>query len=252
MPLSSDEWHHRFLQQARWTSDLRRYLYARAGMQHARRVLEVGCGTGALLAELPELTTGLPVGLDIKVEYLQYARQNASGVQLTQGDALMLPFASQSFDLVFCHYFLLWVSKPIQAVSEMARVSRAGGSVLALAEPDYGGRMDYPEALAPLGQLQADALLDQGADPTLGRRLGEIFHRSGLDQVELGVMGGQWRGTASREEQASEWSMLRADLDKKMSEAELNRLQEIDAHARQGGERVLYVPTFYALGRVAD
>jgi ubiquinone/menaquinone biosynthesis C-methylase UbiE len=43
-------WHNRFLQQAGWTRDLRTYLFAQAGIERARRVLEVGCGTGAVLA----------------------------------------------------------------------------------------------------------------------------------------------------------------------------------------------------------
>jgi cyclopropane fatty-acyl-phospholipid synthase-like methyltransferase len=46
----SVDWHARYLQQARWTRPLREYLYGKAGVDSARRVLEVGCGTGALLA----------------------------------------------------------------------------------------------------------------------------------------------------------------------------------------------------------
>jgi len=56
------EWHKRFVQQAGWTGELRRYLFKRTGLQFARRVLEVGCGTGAILAGLE---TGAAVhGLD--------------------------------------------------------------------------------------------------------------------------------------------------------------------------------------------
>ena len=41
------DWHKRYTQQATWTRDLRSYLFEKAGLANARRVLEVGCGTGA-------------------------------------------------------------------------------------------------------------------------------------------------------------------------------------------------------------
>jgi len=40
------DWHKRYVQQAGWTSELRNYLFKRAGLSGARRVLEVGCGSG--------------------------------------------------------------------------------------------------------------------------------------------------------------------------------------------------------------
>ena len=52
---SGINWHARFLQQAAWTRDLRTYLFERAGLAQAQRVLEVGCGTGAILSELTTL-----------------------------------------------------------------------------------------------------------------------------------------------------------------------------------------------------
>jgi hypothetical protein len=45
------DWHSRYLQQAGWTSKLRGYLFQRAGVDKASRVLEVGCGTGAVLKD---------------------------------------------------------------------------------------------------------------------------------------------------------------------------------------------------------
>ena len=45
-------WHLRYIQQANWTRELREYLFQRTGMATAERVLEVGCGTGAILGEV--------------------------------------------------------------------------------------------------------------------------------------------------------------------------------------------------------
>jgi SAM-dependent methyltransferase len=64
----------------------------------------------------------------------------------SQADRHTLPF-QPVFDVTFCHFLLLWVSNPEKVVAEMGRVTRPGGSVR-LAEPDYGGRIDYPESLS--------------------------------------------------------------------------------------------------------
>src|SRR5512139_319642 len=104
-------WHKRFLQQAGWTRDLRHYLFEQAGLSHARRVLEVGCGTGAILVELMPAVTS--IGLDLEFGRLKEARQHAAGAELVCADALRLPFPSQSFDITCCHYLLLWVGDPL-------------------------------------------------------------------------------------------------------------------------------------------
>jgi hypothetical protein len=121
--------------------------------------------------------------------------------------------------------------------------------VLALAEPDYGARIDYPPALEQIGLWQAAALQQQGADPLIGRQLSSIFHAARLSQIETGVLGGQWQGAPSPAEWQSEWAMLTADLSCNPAWAsELERVKAIDRTAWQSGTRVLFVPTFYALG----
>ena len=45
-------WHSRYLQQAAWTRELRTYVFEQAGISSANRILEVGCGTGAILSGL--------------------------------------------------------------------------------------------------------------------------------------------------------------------------------------------------------
>jgi len=241
------DWHDRFTQQARWTAGLRGYLFERSGLAPGQRLLEVGCGTGALLSSLDGFNLQLH-GLDIDGEFLRQAQRHAPAARLARGDAHRLPYAGDSFDLVCCHFVLLWVRDPGQVVSEMRRMVRPGGWVLALAEPDYGGRVDYPEDLIRLGTLQEAALRRQGAETRLGRRLGALFHASNLREVGTGVLGGQWRQAPSMQEQAQEWAVLQADLGDEITDSEFRRLQQIDNEAWAHGERVLFVPTFYALG----
>ena len=253
MALSPTDWHRRFQQQARWTRDLRHYLFERVGASSLDRILSVGCGTGAILEELSEQDSGKVqrfFGLDINDQFLGLAHENAPRARLTCGDAYHLPYPGASFDLSLCHFLLLWVGNPLQVLAEMRRVTRPGHAILALAEPDYGGRIDYPAELEQLGEWQQAALRRQGADPQIGRQLAGLFSKTGLKEIESGVLGGQWSGPPEREAWDSEWAMLRADLAGSVPAAQLDGMQAEDRRAWQRGERVLYVPTFYAWGRV--
>ena len=253
-PLSPEQWHNRYRQQAGWTQQLRRHLFERLDLNHAMRLLEAGCGTGAVLAEVSAMSAAHSYGLDISFEYLLLARHHAPTARLAAGDAHCLPYASGSFDLVCCHYLLLWVKDPAQVVEELARITRQGGAVMLMAEPDYGGRIDYPQELESLAAWQVKSLHKQGADPLIGRRLAGLLAGAGLSQVEGGVLGGAWTGPPASQDWEMEWQVLRDDLgrlgqDGSTSLVEIDALQELDRQAWQRGERVLFVPTFYAWGR---
>ena len=250
MTLTPQEWHTRFRQQAQWTRSLRDYIFPRIGFDSARRILDLGCGTGALFDEFQSQSAASIVGLDIQRDHLRLASAHRN-VFLTEGDAHQMPCASGVFDITLCHILLLWVHNPVQVLNEMARVTRPGGTVLALAEPDYGGRIDYPPKLAPLGKWQTASLQAQGADPLTGRKLSGYFHQVGLKNVETGVLGGQWSNTPIPEDWRSEWAVLEADFAQTFKFAEnLDVLKKLDAQAWQNGQRVLFVPTFYAVGWV--
>ncbi len=250
MVLSPADWQRRFNQQARWTEEVRRFVYRQIAVSAAQRVLEVGCGSGAITGGLHRATTAHIYGVDINLEYLDLARRSALPTRYCGGDALRLPFAAGSFDVCLCHFLLLWLSDPLAALIEMRRVTRRGGFIAALAEPDYGGRIDYPPELERLGRLQAQSLQAQGADAHCGRRLGAFFSRAGLSDFQIGLPGGHWHVNADADERTLEWAVLRHDLTGYCRAAELDELERIDATARTRGERVLFVPTFYAWGRV--
>ncbi len=91
------------------------------------RALEVGCGTGLILQRVAQRASSA-VGVDISAGMLQ--RAVARGLDVVQGDATALPFADDSFDLVYSFKVLAHVA-PIQpALQEMARVTRPGGHLV--------------------------------------------------------------------------------------------------------------------------
>jgi len=242
-------WHSRYTQQANWTRELREYLFQKTGLKAARRVLEVGCGTGAILSSIH--TNGHPVhGLDIQPASLMEARVYAPHASLTCGDALSLPYPDDCFDITFCHFLLLWVSDPERALHEMKRVTRESGHILALAEPDYSARVDKPAELAVLGRWQTESLQRQGADPSLGGKLAELFYRAGIELVETGAIESQGGGAPTSSERALEWAVLENDLADLVPEGEIQRLKKLEEEAWRRGQRVLHIPTYFAWGRI--
>ena len=243
------DWHARYVQQAGWTSQTRYYLYERSRLKKAHRVLEVGCGTGALLAELPAYSQAEIHGLDISLPNARQADRNAPSSRIVCGDGNNLPYPNHSFDIVFCHFLLLWVETPSALLREMKRVTKPGGNVLALAEPDYSGRIDFPPELEPLGRLQASSLKAQGADPNAGRQLRSWFVSAGIPLIESGIMAGGWSAPPTHEQRELEWAVIESDLAGNLSAQDIRRLKLIDESAWENAVRVLYVPTFYAWGR---
>lgn len=241
------DWHSRYTQQAAWTRDLRAYLFDKAGLVNARRVLEVGCGTGAILRELESRAT--LHGVDLNPAALAECRIHAPNVTLTCANGLALPYPSQTFDIVYCHYFLLWVNNPLQAVLEMKRVTCKHGHILALAEPDYEARVDKPDELKQLGEWQKESLRRQGADPGFGSRLAEIFFQAGIQIHETGPIQSVEKNPTA-EEQEMEWAVIKADLAGSVPDAEIQKMKQVDEEAWGNSKRVLHVPTYFAWGRI--
>lgn len=252
MPRTPAQWHARFRQQAAWTVSTRHYLLIRTRLPANSRVLEVGCGTGAITSWLVEEIGCKVFGLERSLEFLRLAGRTDYQSNYCGGDAMSLPFSNCVFDAVVCHYFLLWTPDPSQILAEMTRVARPGGLVIAFAEPDYAGRIDFPPELANLGQLQAEALRRQGAEPDRGRQLAYLFSQADLRSIETGVMGNQWMAAPNRSEINSEWTTLENDMEGILPTEEMDRLKQINDRAWASGERVLFIPTFFARGVKKD
>jgi ubiquinone/menaquinone biosynthesis C-methylase UbiE len=95
------------------------------------RILELGCGAGQWSRSLAA-EGGQVVGFDLSDAQLGAARRGMGAVAypLVQGAAEQLPFAGESFDLVFCDHGGLTWAPPERAIPEAARILRSGGRLV--------------------------------------------------------------------------------------------------------------------------
>jgi SAM-dependent methyltransferase len=242
-------WHRRYQLQAEWTAPLRAHAYALSELEGASRVLEIGSGTGVISTDLQAHTKGSAFGVEIDPPTARFAARAAPGPFYCAGDGARLPFVSSTFDVVATHFLLLWVRNPLSVLREAVRVVRPGGWLLCLAEPDYGGRVDYPENLANLGRLQTYALQSQGANPYVGRAIRGLLAGAGLTEVTAGVMASEWRAGPDEASLRSEADTMSADLQGLTAPDELEKWRTANEQAWRQGNRVLFVPTFYGFGR---
>jgi len=102
--------------------------------QPGERILDVGCGTGQLTAEIAR-SGATVVGLDKSAEMLAEARKNYPHLAFVLGDAASFQF-SEPFDAVFSNAVLHWVKDAEGAVASIARALRASGRFVA----EFGGK----------------------------------------------------------------------------------------------------------------
>lgn len=125
----------------RWSREVAAPFLAWAKLAPATRVLDVGCGTGALSAAALRAGAREVMGIDTSAHYVaDAARQLPERGGFAVADARSLPVRDAEFDAAVSGLVLNFVAEPDAAVAEMARVVRPGGLV-AFYLWDYAGAM---------------------------------------------------------------------------------------------------------------
>lgn len=189
-----------------WNPDyLTNILLPLLNLKPGSRVLDVGCGSGALTLLLARHHPGVQfVGVDVTASLTTAAQQQAqllglTNVEFQEGDALSLPFADGAFEAAVCQTVLIHLSDPAGAIGEMNRVLKSGGTFMAaeynILFPEMPIMMDrlrptdaQTKELGRLGHLLLSGVRASGqGDWQLGGRVAFLAYKAGLTIVDVRI-----------------------------------------------------------------
>jgi ubiquinone/menaquinone biosynthesis C-methylase UbiE len=149
------------------------------------RVVDVGCGTGALTRELVgRLGVTNVAAVDPSGSFVAAVRERLPGVDVRVATAEQLPYADGDFDAALAQLVVHFMSDPVAGLREMARVLRADGVVAACVwdhAGDHGPLSHFWKAARELDPQVDDESLRAG---TREGHLGELFAAAGLRAIE--------------------------------------------------------------------
>jgi SAM-dependent methyltransferase len=160
-------------------------LIAAAGVQPGWRVLDVGCGPGALTKALAELLGSDHVAaVEPSDVFAEACRSRVPGADVRVAAAESIPFEDDAFDAALSQLVVNFMADAPHGIAEMRRVTRTGG-VVAACVWDYGGEMTmlrafWDSALALDPQATDEATTMRFGSPD---ELGELWRGAGLSDV---------------------------------------------------------------------
>ena len=176
-----------------------RLIVGGTALERGTRLLELGCGVGAVLAVLGQEFPGVRLyGVDIEPKQLAYARGHLerAGVEATliEADATAVPFDDESFDYVWMMWFLEHVPDPLAVIREARRVLVPGGRITAI-EVDYSTTRAEPStpAFEALVQAMVRGMAAAGWSDA-GTQLPGWLEEAGFQEVDPGERPYWWRG----------------------------------------------------------
>jgi ubiquinone/menaquinone biosynthesis C-methylase UbiE len=149
------------------------------------KILDVGCGTGHLLAacdrSLNATVTPSFYGVDLSQYLITNASQRFPSYQFEVADATHLPYPDETFDLVYVAAVLAHVPSGIDILKEMLRVTKVGGTIAVL-DQDFETAVLYPGD-KQLTRSVLNAATDYWSDGWMGRKLPSMFKHLGLTNI---------------------------------------------------------------------
>jgi SAM-dependent methyltransferase len=188
MAVYTHGYHESVLRSHRWRTAENSAAYLLPKLRREDTLLDIGAGAGTITADLAGLVTEV-TATEIGAAELELTRATATGrgipnIDFQIADVHALQFADDTFDVTHAHQVLQHIADPVQALREMARVTKPGG-IVAVRDSDYSGFCWWPRIpeLDEWLDLYRAAARANGGEPDAGRRLLSWAHTAGLTDV---------------------------------------------------------------------
>jgi len=157
-----------------------------ASVEPGGRVLDVGCGPGALTAELvARLGPSSVAAVDPSEPFVDAARERHPDVHVELAPAEDLPFEDDTFDAALAQLVVHFMADPVAGLREMARVSRDGGVVAACVwDHATGGRGPLVVFWEAAHELEPGLSDESDLAGAREGHLSELFDAAGLREIE--------------------------------------------------------------------
>lgn len=150
-----------------------------------QRALDVGCGPGALTAQLvARLGTHAVSAIDPSRSFVEATKERFPGIDVRAGVAEHLPYADHTFDLTLAQLVVHFMTDPVAGLAQMRRVTRSGGLVAACVWDHAGAGGPLSTFWRAVHDLDPQARDESGL---AGSREGHLVHlaeSAGLKEVE--------------------------------------------------------------------
>jgi SAM-dependent methyltransferase len=156
-----------------------------ASVSSGQRVVDVGCGPGALTAELvTRLGPAAVSAVDPSEPFVAALRERHPEVTVRHASAEALPFPNDAFDAALAQLVVHFMANPVTGLGEMARVTKPGGVVAACVWDHGGGHGPLSLFWEAARELDAEA---EDESQLAGAREGDLAHlfqAAGLHEIE--------------------------------------------------------------------
>jgi SAM-dependent methyltransferase len=160
-----------------------------AAVAAGQRALDVGCGPGALTAELVRrLGPASVAAVDPSEPFVAAARERHPGVSVRRAAAEQLPFEDQAFDAALAQLVVHFMADPVVGLREMARVTRQHGVVAACVWDHAGGQGPLSPFWEAARELDPDIEDESQLAGAREGHLAQLFETAGLHEIEEGVL----------------------------------------------------------------